>query len=132
MSEIIKENNDDRLLSFFFNLHPKEHNRLCKGEVVLKKEKLVVIVDEKIENEIDTKDISELVTELGVGCLYISYRLKADDSVHFLCRTDARLSKRAIKTARKMNLYFEDSVLPDAYKDEPEFCPKCGRAYKPG
>lgn len=132
MSEIIKENNDDRLLSFFFNLHPQDQNKVCKGEVVLKKEKLVIIIDEKIENEIDTKDISELVTEPGVGCLYISYRLRADASVHFLCRTDARLSKRARKTARKMNLYFEDSVLPDSCKDELEFCPKCGRAYKPG
>lgn len=132
MSEIINTNNDDRLIFFPFNLHPINASEKCRGEIVLKKEKLLVIVDEKIENEIDVSDISELISEIGVGCLYVSYRRKDDDSVHILCRTDSRLSKRAIKAVRKMNLFFEDGSLPETFKEDVECCPKCGRAYRPG
>ena len=132
MSEIKNTNNSDRLLSFPFNLHPEKVRERCKGEIVLKEEKLLVIVDEKIENEIDTSEIAELISETGVGCLYVSYRKKDDKSVHILCRTDSKLSKKAIKTVRKMNYFFEDGRLPKGFKEEAECCPKCGRAYRPG
>ena len=98
MSELKNTNNYDRLLSFPFNLHPVNALERCKGEIVLKEEKLQVVVDEKLENEIDTSEIDELISETGVGCLYVSYRKKDDKSVHLLCRTDSKLSKKAIKT----------------------------------
>ncbi len=132
MSDITKTFDGEKLLSLAFNLHPSEPLLRCKGEIILTKQKLIVIMDEKIENEIDTSDIAELVTDSGVGCLYVSYRKKSDDSVHLLCRVDEKLTKRAVKTIRKMNLFFEDGALPENLKDEPETCPKCGRKYKPG
>ncbi len=132
MSDIKINVNDKKLLSFRFNLHPTLPHKFCKGEVVLEKEKLLVVIDEKIENEINTCEISELITEQGVGCLYVSYRLKKDDSVHLLCRTNAGISKQTAKTVRKINFFFEDGTLPSDAKEIQECCPKCGRTYKSG
>ena len=123
---------DNRLLSFRFNLSPTHSHESVKGEVILEKEELLLVVDGKEEKRIKTKDISELIADMGVGCLYVSYKLKEDGSVHFLCRADSRLSKHVIKTVRKMNLYFEDGTLPQKNKEEAEKCPKCGRPYRPG
>ena len=122
----------DKLLYFSFNLHPENSDEKCRGEVALTKEKLVVTINEKLEKEIPCADISELISDMGVGCAYISYRNRLDDSVHILCRSDTALSKRNIKVIRKMNLFFEDGTLPDSFKQEAGLCPKCGRAYMPG
>ena len=127
-----KKTNDKKLMSFMFNLMPTHSHERVKGEVVLESGELVVIADEKEEKRIKTDDIAELIAELGVGCVYVSYKLKADDSIHFLCRADSRLSKSVIKTVRKMNLYLEDGTLPPKGKEEGEKCPKCGRPFRPG
>lgn len=132
MSDIKNNNDDKKLMSFKFNLDPMLAHKRCNGEIVLEEKRLLVVIDKKIEKEINTSEISEIITEQGVGCLYISYRLKADDSVHLLCRTDAKTSKRTSKLVRKMNLFFEDGVLPEDVKETAEACPKCGRPYKNG
>ena len=132
MSENKTNQNDARLMSFKFNLHPILPHGRCNGEVILEKEKIIVVIDEKTENEIKTDEISELISELGVGCLYISCRMKKDDSVHILGRADTKLSKKAIKAVRKMNFFFEDGVMPADIKETADVCPKCGRPYKPG
>lgn len=128
----IKNTSDNRLMSFRFNLSPTQSHDKIKGEVVLEKDEIVVFVDEKEEKRIKTEEISELVVDPGVGCLYVSCKYKQDGSIHFLCRADGRLSKSVVKTVRKMNLYLEDGTLPPRGKEEAERCPKCGRPYKPG
>ena len=128
----IKNTTDNELMSFGFNLLSDHSQESVKGKVILGKEELSVTIDDKEEKRIKVKDISELVVDLGVGCVYVSYKLKADESIHFLCRADARLSKRIILTVRKMNLYLEDGTLPPKGKEEAEICPKCGRHYRPG
>ncbi len=132
MSENKNLQNDEKLISFKFNLHPTLPRERCKGEVILEKERLLVVIDEKTENEIIASEISELIAEQCVGCLYVSYRLKSDESLHFLCRTDAKTSNKASKTVRKMNVFFEDGFLPKENKDTADSCPKCGRPYKNG
>lgn len=132
MSNILNSYDVKKHLSFSFNLHPENPDEKCEGRVILTKKKLLILVDEKVKNEIDASTIAELVTDMGVGCLYVSYKKKDDGSIHLICRTDAKLSKRAIKTVRKMNYFFEDGTLPETVKDEPEFCPKCGKAFQPG
>lgn len=132
MSDIKTKDNDKKLMSIKFNLHPTLPRERCKGEIVLEKEKLKVVIDEKTEKEINTYEIAELIAELGVGCLYVSYKLKKDESVHLLCRTDTKLSKKAIKAVRKANFFFEDGILPSDVKETEEICPKCGRPYRPG
>lgn len=132
MSENKMNQNDTRLMSFKFNLHPDLPHGRCNGEVILEKEKLIVVIDEKTEKEIKIDEISELISELGVGCLYVSCRMKKDDSVHLLCRADTKLSKKAVKAVRKMNFFFEDGILPADMKETADTCPKCGRPYKPG
>ena len=127
-----KKTNDGRLMSFRFNLLPTHSHERVRGEVVLESGELVVITDEKEEKRIKTEDVSELIVDLGVGCVYVSYKLKADESVHFLCRADSRLSKSVIQTVRKMNFYLEDGTLPPKGKEDAEKCPKCGRPYRPG
>ena len=119
-------------MSLKFNLHPVIPYERCDGEIILEKGRLLVVIDEKVENEINTDEVSELITEQGVGCLYVSYRRKEDDSIHFLCRTDARLSKKTSKLVRKMNFFFEDGILPSDVREVEESCPKCGRPYKNG
>ncbi len=132
MSDIKMNENDKKLISFKFNLHPTEPFKVCKGEVVLERTRLLVVIDGKNENEIDVCEISELMAEWGVGCLYVSCRLKSDDSVHLLCRTDAKTSKKTSKTVRKMNFFLEDGALPSDIKELEECCPKCARPYKNG
>jgi len=132
MSDIKTTNNDKKLMSLKFNLHPIVPHKRCNGEIILEKERLLVVIDEKTENEINTSEISEIITEQGVGCLYVSYRAKTDESVHILCRTDAKTSKRISKQVRKMNFFFEDGFLPEETKETAEFCPKCSRPYKNG
>lgn len=127
-----KKTNDNYLMSFRFNLSPTHSEERVNGEVVLEKQELVVIDGEKEEKRIKTKDISELMVDFGVGCIYVSYKLKADESIHFLCRADSKLSKGVIKTVRKMNFYLEDGSLPPKGKEEGEKCPRCGRPYKTG
>ena len=128
----IKNTNDSELMSFKFNLPPDHSHESVKGRVILEKEDIVVTVDDKEEKRIKTKDILELVVDFGVGCRYVSYKLKSDESIHFLCRVDSKLSKRTIKAVRKMNLYLEDGTLPPKGKEEAEKCPKCGKPYRPG
>ena len=129
---VVKNMNDRELMSFKFNLSPTHSHESVKGRVILEKEELVVAIEDKKEKRIKTKDILELVVDLGVGYIYVSYKLKEDESVHFLCRADSKLSKHVIKTVRKMNLYLEDGTLHPKGKEEAAKCPKCGHPYKPG
>ena len=131
MSEI-NNNDNGTLFSLMFNLHPVNAHERVKGKIVLTENELTVTIDEKIENQIDIKDICEIVSDMGVGCLYVSYRRKDDDSVHLLCRVDEKLTKRAIKTIRRINLYLEEGKIPAKQSEDRESCPKCGRPYKPG
>ena len=93
----IKNKNDKGLMSFMFNLKQTHSHEHINGSVVLEQEDLIVFVDEKEEKRIKTKDISELIADIGVGCLYVSYKLKEDESIHFLCRADSKLSKHVSK-----------------------------------
>ena len=118
------------LCKFPFNLHPDIPSQRCKGYVEFDGEELRVIIDgEEIKN-VKSDSIAEFITENGVGCIFVSYKDK-EDTVHLLCRSDAKFSKRIIKQIRRLNHYLEDGIILP-FADKSERCPKCGRPYRDG
>lgn len=120
------------LCSFDYDLHPTEPARICSGRVILYEDMLVLCEDGAEMLSLPLSEIKELKVDNGVGCIFVSYILKKDDSVHLLCRNDLSNSKTIIKRIRRINLYIEDAILPKKNADEEEKCPKCGRPYKNG
>lgn len=127
-----KKTNDEPLLSFAFNLHPTNPFERSEGKVTLTKDFLCVSEREGQSKSINAKDIKELIVDNGVGCFYVSYKAKSDDSIHFLCRGESKLLKKTSKIVRKMNFYFEDGTIPKMSKSDEDCCPKCKRPYRPG
>ncbi len=122
--------NKEVLCKFPFNLHPDIPTQRCKGLIEFDEEELRITIDGESINTVPSDDIAEFITENGVGCIFISYKDKAD-TVHLICRSDSRFSKGIIKQVRRLNHYLEDGVML-ATQDRGEKCPKCGRPYRDG
>ncbi len=122
------ENKENRIFSF--NLHPTLANTVCKGEVVLKGEKLVVICDGKETKSINTADIKELLVEMGVGCVFVSY-IDQNSITRLICRLDMKNSKTVIKTVRAINRNIKNGGFL-VERHEVKRCPKCSRIIKDG
>lgn len=120
------------LFSFNYNLHPTKPYELLNGKITVDEDNLTVFDGDEIVKSIPLDGITELITNMGVGCVFLSYRQKNDDTVHLLCRSDARFSKQTIKTARDVNLYLEDGRLPDSRNEIHHKCVKCGRPIQNG
>lgn len=122
------ENTENKIFSF--NLHPTIANAVCNGEVLLKNNCLVVLCDGKETKSINTANIKELITELGVGCVFVSYK-DQNDIIHLICRLDMKNSKTVIKTVRAINKNIKNgSFLVE--RQEVKRCPKCSRIIKEG
>lgn len=126
-----KDTADSQLHAFIYNLHPEAPKERCDGIVTFDAQALRIIRDGKVVQTVSCADISELVTDMGVGCVFLSCR-KRDGSVHLLCRSDFEFSKSIIKNARRLNHYFEDGKMPPMADDKSNKCPKCGRPFKEG
>ncbi|MBR5514837.1 MAG: ABC transporter ATP-binding protein [Clostridia bacterium] len=120
------------IISFDFNLHPTEANKLTNGNLTLYENSLIVTENGTETHNLRVDDIEELKVENGVGCIFVSYISKIDKSVHLLCRNDLTDSKAIIKKVRRINLYIEDRCIPKGETDYIEKCPKCGRPFKDG
>lgn len=119
-------------LSFKFNLHPFEVNKVCKGSFCVFEDSLRVEIDGETQTQIMLSDIKELIVDLGVGCLFVSYVKKADDTVHLLCRSDEKLKKQITKRVKRINHYIESGKLSNLDTGDDNCCPKCGKPYRPG
>ena len=134
---------DDIILHFAYNLHPTNPGERCKGIVAVSKEELIVTRDGAIVERVAVDDIKNIKVENGVGSCEVEYRLKTDDTAHFLCRMDMSLSKKAIFASKRFNR-ISDGVgfagydpSTDASKRKREEggrgrCPKCGRMMRRG
>jgi len=132
LSDILpKEIAEQQIFTFKYNLHPTLAEKVCEGFITADADILRVIRDGEVLETVKLSDISEFITDIGVGCVFVSYKLKNDDSFHLLCRSDLKFSKNIIRTARKLNLFLEDGKVP-ALTDLQDRCPKCGRPYRNG
>ncbi len=119
-------------LSFKFNLHPINAKEVVKGKLNVSEDKLDVEIDKEVTQTINICDIKELVIDLGVGCLFVSYKDKNDGSIHLLCRSDEKLRKSITKKIKRINHYIESGAVTEKAADEGGCCPKCGKPYRPG
>ncbi|MBE6805880.1 MAG: ABC transporter ATP-binding protein [Ruminococcaceae bacterium] len=115
------------LFSFGYNLHPTKPFELLNGKVTVTEKCLTVFVGDEIEQCIPLEKIAELITNMGVGCVFLSYKEKSDGSIHLICRGDARHAKKIIRAARDFNIYLEDGRLPNGQNENHNKCKKCGR-----
>ncbi len=133
---------EDIILSFQYDLHPSEPCGVCKGMVVADKHDLIVFRDGKETEKIPLSDISAVKVELGVGTCVVHYELKADNSVHMLCRMTMSHSKKAIAASKRFKR-IADGVGFDKYDEKADkrkgadevdskICPKCGRMLRGG
>lgn len=133
LSELLSPEEADRqLCAFSYDLHPHLPDTRCNGIVTFNGETLRVICDGAVTHSIPRGDIAAFITDMGVGCVFVSYKAAADDSVHLLCRSDNTFSKSIIRTVRGLNHYLEDGDLPPGVAPREEKCPKCGRPYREG
>ncbi len=95
-------------LCFRYNLKCDNLSAVCDGIVVADKENLYVLEDGQIKQIIKVSEINELITDMGVGCIFVSYRKKQDASVNLLCRSDGKFKNSIIKSVRDYNYFLEN------------------------
>lgn len=134
LSKILpKDRADAQLCAFTYNLHPEEISIACEGIAAFDGERLCIFRDGEQISSIDSANMEEMLTDMGVGCIFVSYRAKSDGTVHLLCRSDMKHSKAIIRAVRDINHFLEDDTMPPLSGTSlEEFCPKCGRPYRPG
>lgn len=126
---------DKALCAFSFNLDPDEPGKRCDGVFYADKTSVKLVTDGKVTFEMPLGEIAEIKTDSGVGCIFISYKLKADGTVHLLCRSDMCSSKQIIHCLKRLNHFLEDGKEIKAPQGENaglNRCPKCGRPFRPG
>lgn len=118
------------LRAFIFDLDPTDPQKECEGVACFDGTTLSIYVDKELVSQIDTGEVTEFITDNGVGCIYISYKDKNKDA-HLIARSSMKYSKAAIRTVRDLNHYIEDGKMPQLSADQTEnCCPKCGRPYR--
>ncbi len=127
-----KEIAEGQFCAFRFNLHRDIPEKRCDGIVTCDQETLRVICDGAVVESVKCEDISEVISDMGVGCIFLSYRAKTDNSVHLLCRSDLKCSDSIVRNVRMLNPFFEEGKLPPMSKEKAKCCPKCGKPYRPG
>jgi len=121
----------EELFRIDFNLHPTDPYKRCEGFLSLNDEYLTVYEADKNTGVFNTADIAELVCDMGVGCIFVSLKLKSGEQ-HLLCRNDLEASKKIIKLVRQINNFLEDGKLPNGNMLTDTKCPKCGRPFREG
>lgn len=122
----------NQFCAFRYNLLPNSSTDICDGIITLDSEFLRVICNGKETERIAGGEIEELITDMGVGCIFVSLKFKADGMIRLLCRSNLEHSKSIIKNIRKMNVFFEDGKIPYGERETEYKCPKCKRPYPNG
>ncbi len=133
IAKIVDENlSEKQFCAFKYNLFPDTRLELCDGIISMDCDNLHIFCNGEEIDCISCSEISEMMTDMGVGCIFVSYKSRIDGSVHLLCRSKLEYSKSIIKNIRKMNMYLEDGKIIDVEQDKNHKCPKCGRPYRRG
>ncbi len=127
-----KEIAAQQFCAFRYNLDRDISGKRCEGIVTCDDEVLRRIEDGSVVESIKCEEISEIITDMGVGCIFMSYRSKLDNEMHLLCRADLKCSDSMVRNTRMLNPFFEDGTLPPMSEEKERCCPKCGRPYRPG
>ena len=133
----ISDLNADRVIfAFEYNLDESIPTALCEGIVAADDEHLFVLKNgEEIFRE-RVENISELICDSGVGCVFVSVRYRSDDSVCLICRSDMSRAKYIVKLTKIFNRYLENrsEAALKVIKSQrtSERCPKCGRSIPEG
>ena len=98
---------EDTVCAFAFNLDRDEAQKRRDGLFVADRERIRVFCDGEVSLDISVADVSEIKTDNGVGCIYISYVSRQDGSVNLICRSDMSASKRIIHVIKKFNHFLE-------------------------
>ncbi len=101
---------------FRFNLKCDNLTDVCNGVIAADKENLYVVEDGQIKQIVKVSEIKELITDMGVGCVFVSYIKKQDNSVNLLCRSDGKFINSIIKSVKDYNYFLENGRL--LYKED--------------
>lgn len=118
----------NQFCAFRYNLFPDSSESHCEGIVTVDGEHLHVLCDGKETDRVACAEIEEIITDMGVGCIFVSCRYKSG-IVKLICRSDLAYSKSIIKNIRSMNSFFEDKRRPEGEAEREYKCPKCHRPY---
>ena len=99
---------EDTLCIFRYSLDLSIPDKRCDGIFYADPDYIRLIEGGSIALEIKTKDVRELKMSSGVGCIFVSYKLRSDGSEHLLCRSDMSASKHIIHVLKKFNHYLEE------------------------
>ncbi len=122
---------ENQFCAFKYNLLPTSSTEKCDGIISVDKERLHIFEGNKETESIACDQIAEIITDMGVGCMFISVKYK-DGSVCLLCRSTLENQKSIIKTVRRMNMYFEDGKISEDVESAESKCPKCHRPFMNG
>lgn len=122
------------ICAFRFNLDKNDPEKRCDGIFYADKERIRVISDGKTELDLSTDQVSEIKTDNGVGCIFVSYVSKEDGEIRLMLRSDMSSSKQIIHVIKKLNHYLEDrkEIIASSEDDGADRCEKCGRPFQPG
>lgn len=125
---------ESALCVFRFNLDRDDPGKPCDGIFYADRDKIKIITDGALTCELPAKEVAEVKTYNGVGCIYISYKPSSDGEEKLLCRSDMTMAKHIIHVLKKLNHYLEDGteIKSSGENDGIERCLKCGRPYPPG
>ena len=122
------------LCAFRFNLDKNDPEKRRDGFFYADKERIRVISDGELTLDIEAGSASEIKTDNGVGCIYISYVKKSNGEAELIGRSDMSGSKRIIHAIKKLNHYLEDGKEVNLLSEDDgaDRCEKCGRPFQPG
>jgi len=121
------------ICAFRYNLDKDNPDIRRDGLFYADKERIRVISDRKLVLDIEASSVSEIKTDNGVGCIYISYVNRSNGSVELICRSDMSSAKRIIHSVKRLNHYLEDGRELNTLNDDgADRCEKCGRPFQPG
>ena len=126
---------EEALCAFRFNLDKDDPEKRRNGFFYADRNRIRVISDGELTFEISVSKVSEIKTDNGVGCIFVSCISADKGEATLICRSDMSGSKRIIHALKKLNHYLEDGKeigLSSDGGDGVDRCEKCGRPFPPG
>ena len=95
---------EEALCAFRFNLDKDDPEKRRNGLFYADKRSIRVITDGELTLDISASKVSEVKTDNGIGCIFVSY-IDAENKATLICRSDMSGSKRIIQALKKLNHY---------------------------
>ncbi len=130
------------LAAYAFDLHPEIPGKSCDGMVVVCRDEILVYSDGVETNRVPFADIESFAGDIGVGTVFVSYKLRSNEETYLLSLGSMKHAKSAVATVKRLNRIIERGIdyydkmraravdTQDAVEEEETACPKCGRPYR--